>query len=224
MRSGSEDLTTRARIRDAAVQRYTADGLTAPLRAIAADAGVSPGLILHHFGSGADLRAACDEHVLAEIKAGESQVILSSEPPTALLAYLAQIDEYVPLVGYVLRCLREGGDIARDLIDGMVDDAVDYLADGVRAGTVSPSRDPEARARLLTTMALGSLLLSLPAGSDPVDLDDLPAWFEDHTRRMALPTLELATEPVLTDSSLLDTYLAATDATPTDPETPDRST
>ncbi len=60
----SEDLTTRARIRDAAVLRFGREGFGASVRTVAADAGVSPGLVIHHFGSKDGLRAACDEYVL----------------------------------------------------------------------------------------------------------------------------------------------------------------
>jgi AcrR family transcriptional regulator len=50
--SGAEsDLTARARIRDAAIRRFGSDGFGASVRAIAADAAVSPGLVMHHFGS-----------------------------------------------------------------------------------------------------------------------------------------------------------------------------
>src|SRR5919199_4055952 len=61
---GPDDLTTRARIRDAAVLRFGREGFGVSVRALAADAGVSPGLVIHHFGSKDGLRAACDEHVL----------------------------------------------------------------------------------------------------------------------------------------------------------------
>ena len=51
MRSAS-DLTARARIRDAALARFGAEGIAGTsVRAVAADAGVSPALVLHHFGS-----------------------------------------------------------------------------------------------------------------------------------------------------------------------------
>ncbi|MDN5900163.1 MAG: TetR family transcriptional regulator, partial [Brachybacterium sp.] len=39
------------RILRAALQRFAVDGLSAPLRAVAQDARVSAGLIIHHFGS-----------------------------------------------------------------------------------------------------------------------------------------------------------------------------
>ena len=59
------DLTSQARIRDAALVRFGADGFAGTsVRSIAADAGVSPALVLHHFGSKEGLRTACDEHVV----------------------------------------------------------------------------------------------------------------------------------------------------------------
>ncbi|WP_329603806.1 helix-turn-helix domain-containing protein, partial [Nocardia seriolae] len=49
MRS-TDDLTTRARIRDAAITVFGEQGFGVGVRAIAAAAGVSPGLVNHHFG------------------------------------------------------------------------------------------------------------------------------------------------------------------------------
>lgn len=43
-----------------------------------------------------------------------------------------------------------------------------YLAGVAEAGTISPSRDPEGRARALNEMAWGALLLQLPARRDPL--------------------------------------------------------
>src|SRR5690606_9610340 len=79
-----QDLTAQARIRDAAVRRFAIDGLAAPLRAIAADADVSPALILHHFGSREGLRAACDEYVIEEIFAADQELLSAPDPATAL--------------------------------------------------------------------------------------------------------------------------------------------
>ncbi|MFP3913231.1 MAG: TetR/AcrR family transcriptional regulator [Actinomycetota bacterium] len=65
----TEDLTTRARIRDAAMSEFAEKGYRgASMRGIAAAAGVSLGLVQHHFGTKDGLRAACDEAVLALIK------------------------------------------------------------------------------------------------------------------------------------------------------------
>jgi len=47
-----EDLTARARIREAALRHFADDGYEgATIRAIARSAGVSPGLLRHHYGS-----------------------------------------------------------------------------------------------------------------------------------------------------------------------------
>ena len=78
--SPSDDLTARARIRDAAIRRFGADGFGASVRAIAAEAGVSPGLVIHHFGSKDALRASCDEHVLRVIREAETDAFTQSAP------------------------------------------------------------------------------------------------------------------------------------------------
>jgi AcrR family transcriptional regulator len=60
------DLTAYARIRDAAFELFADRGVPATsIRDIAAAAGVSAGLVQHHFGTKAGLRTAIDEHVVA---------------------------------------------------------------------------------------------------------------------------------------------------------------
>jgi AcrR family transcriptional regulator len=100
-----EDLTACARIRDAAVRRFGADGFGAPVRAIASDSGVSPGLVLHHFGSKDALRAACDEHVPRVIREAETDAFTGSGP-IDLVRQLAEIDDYAPLVDYLVQALQ----------------------------------------------------------------------------------------------------------------------
>lgn len=201
---------TRTKILRAAIRRYATDGLDTPLRTIATEAGVSAGSIIHHFGSAEALRRECDDHVLARTRERKSDTLAAgSTGPAALLQDMAHLADYAPLVGYVLRRLQGGGELTTRLVDGFVEDAVRYLHEGELAGTVRPSRDPQARARVLTEQALGALLLQLPAQREHLDLADLPRWFDDYARRIVGPVLELYTEPLLTDSSLLDAYLAA---------------
>lgn len=60
-----EDLTARARIRDAALRLFADRGIDrVSVRDIAKAAGVSSGLIRHHFGSKDGLRDACDAYAL----------------------------------------------------------------------------------------------------------------------------------------------------------------
>lgn len=65
------DLTARARIRDAALQHFADRGAEATtVRAVAKAAGVTPGLVCHHFGSKRGLWEACDAYVLAYLRDG----------------------------------------------------------------------------------------------------------------------------------------------------------
>lgn len=213
MRS-TDDRSTRARIRDAAVLRFAADGLDAPLRAVARDAEVSPGLILHHFGSRAGLMAECDQYVLDLAMESKTDVMGKESGPSSLLMQITNVEEYAPAIAYVLRCMQAGGEITERFVDLMTENTAAYLETGVREGTISPSRAPEERARILAEMSLGSLMVELPARKGHIDLDEFPAWLEEYLTRVLLPLLEMFTEPLLTDSSLLDTYLAATEGNP----------
>jgi AcrR family transcriptional regulator len=67
MRGVPEDLTAYARIRNAALESFATRGEAATtIRDVARAAGVSPGLVQHHFGTKAGLRKAVDEFVVAD--------------------------------------------------------------------------------------------------------------------------------------------------------------
>jgi AcrR family transcriptional regulator len=158
--ASTEDLTTRARIRDAAIRRFGVEGFGVPVRALAADAGVSPALVIHHFGSKDALRAACDEHVLRMIREAETEAFTTSTP-VDLLGQLALLDDFAPSVGYLVQALLAGGDLAATLLARMTADAEVYLADAVAAGRMRPSRDPAARAAFLVDVGGGAVLNDL---------------------------------------------------------------
>ncbi|MBD5786098.1 TetR family transcriptional regulator [Cellulosimicrobium terreum] len=204
--SASDDLSTRARIRDAAILRFARDGFRAPLRAIAEDAGVSAALVLHHFGSKDGLREACDAYVLATIRDTKSHVMADVAAAAPMAAWFAGIETYAPALGYTLRSLQAGGDLARTFVDHIVEDTVAYLRESVAAGTTTPSRDEGARARFLVLGALGSLLLSLTL-DPPQDESDLATATRRYWDSVALPSLELYTEGFLTNRRMLDEYL-----------------
>ncbi|WP_370524203.1 TetR family transcriptional regulator [Cellulomonas sp. APG4] len=201
----SEDLTTRARIRDAAVRCFGRGGFRVGVRVVAKEAGVSPGLVLHHFGSKQGLREACDAHVLGVIREHKREAV-GGAGAQALLMALASLDRFAPLVAYVLRSLQEGGSLARAFVDHLVEDTEAYLAEGVAAGTLRPSRDEAARARYLTHMGIGTLMVDLTL-DPPEDPDDATAFLTRFYERTALPVLELFTDGLMTDRSMLDAYL-----------------
>ncbi|TSE01909.1 TetR/AcrR family transcriptional regulator [Skermania sp. ID1734] len=205
-RAADGDLTTRARIRDAAIEVFGERGFATGVRAIATAAGVSPGLVNHHFGSKDGLRAECDAYVLESIRAAKSES-LRNPTPAGLLAALADIEGFAPVVAYVVRSLQTGGALAVSLFEQMVANAEQYLAEGVEAGTLRPSRDATARARYLATTGGGGLLLFLQLRADSGGRIDYRKALREYADQMMLPALEIHTEGLLTDSMMLDTLL-----------------
>lgn len=209
----SADLTATARIRDAAIEQFGRQGFGVSVRAIAEAAGVSAALVIHHFGSKDGLRRACDEFVAEEIRSGKSEAMRSADPGT-WFAQMAEIESYAPMMAYLVRSMQSGGELANTLWRRMMDNAEGYLDEGVRAGTLKPSRDPKARARFLAINNGGGFLLYLQMHENPTDLR---AVLRDYARDMILPALEIYTEGLMTDRTMYDAFLATeqggTDAT-----------
>jgi AcrR family transcriptional regulator len=152
------DLTGRARIRDAALLLFGRVGYDGTgMRAIAAEAGVSPALVVHHFGSKEGLRKACDEYVTSVIRDTKQRAM--TEGPPDPLQMLRTADEAQPLLRYVARMLVDGSPGVADLVDSMVSDAVGYIEAGVAAGFLKPSEHPYERAVLLCIWQLGAVAL-----------------------------------------------------------------
>ncbi len=127
------------------------------IRQLAQAAGVSPGLVIHHFGSKDGLRQACDARVQQVL--GESIAEMEQQGPASAIAQLSRADEYLPVVRYGTRALMDGGPLAQALFDRLVDQTEGWLATSVAAGQVKPSDDDHARAALLVCISLGIQLL-----------------------------------------------------------------
>jgi AcrR family transcriptional regulator len=203
MRSAN-DLTAAARIRDAAIEQFGEHGFGVGLRPIAEVAGVSAALVIHHFGSKDGLRKACDDYVAEEIRSDKSEAMRSSDP-ASWLGQLAAIESYAPMMAYLVRSMQSGGELAKVLWRRMVDNAESYLEEGVRAGTLKPSRDPRARARYLAITGGGGFLAYLQMHDTPADLR---AVLRDYASDMLLPALELYTEGLMADSTMYDAFVA----------------
>lgn len=203
--STSQDLSTRSRLRNAAIECFAVDGFDVSVRTIAARAGVSAGLIRHHYGSKETLHAECDSYVLATVRAMKADTI-ADPSPSAMLAQLAQIEDYAAFTLYILRSVRHGGATGNAFLSDMIEDAHAYTRSAVEAGILRPSRNPEARVRMLVTESLGGLILALSL--EPIITT---ANVGEVMRRLllevTLPRLELYTEGLLTDRSMLDDYL-----------------
>jgi AcrR family transcriptional regulator len=203
----SADLTAAARIRDAAIEQFGEHGFGVGLRAIAEAAGVSAALVIHHFGSKDGLRKVCDEYVAEQVRNDKSAAMQSRDPAT-WFAQMAEIEDYAPLMAYLVRSLYSGGELATTLWHTMIDNAEVYLYEGVRSGTLKPSRDPKARARYLAITGGGGFLLYLQMHETPTDLR---AVLRDYARDMVLPALEVYTQGLMADSTMYDAFLTADD-------------
>jgi TetR/AcrR family transcriptional regulator, regulator of cefoperazone and chloramphenicol sensitivity len=201
----SADLTAAARIRDAAIEQFGEHGFGLGLRAIAEAAGVSAALVIHHFGSKDGLRRACDDYIAEQIRESKAEALQSNDP-AVWFAQLAEIEEFAPMVGYLVRSMQTGGDLAKMLWRTMIENAEEYLEDGVRAGTIKPSRDPRARAKYLGITGGGGLLLYLQMHDTPTDLR---AVLRDYSRDMILPALEIYSEGLMAERTMYDAFLAA---------------
>ncbi|MCV7192103.1 TetR/AcrR family transcriptional regulator [Mycolicibacterium brumae] len=199
-----DDLTAAARIRDAAIDQFGRHGFGVGVRAIATAAGVSPGLVNHHFGSKEGLRAACDNYVIETVRAAKSET-MQTHDPAAWLAAVAEIEEFAPLTAYLVRSLQSGGDLARAMWRQVIDNAEQYLDEGVRSGTIKPSPDPKARAKFLSMAGGGGFLLYIQLHDDPTDLRRV---LHDYAQDMMLPALELYSNGLLADSSMYEAFLA----------------
>lgn len=203
----SANLTAIVRIRDAAIEQFGQHGFGVGLRTIAEAAGVSAALVIHHFGSKDSLRKACDDYVAEEIRSSKTEALRSNDPAT-WFAQIADIESYTPLMTYLVRSMQAGGDLAKMLWHKMIDNAKEYMNEGMRAGTIKPSRDAHARARYLAITGGGGFLLYLQMHETPTDLR---AVLRDYSRDMVLPALEIYSEGLLTDRTMYDTFLTADD-------------
>jgi AcrR family transcriptional regulator len=195
-----DDRTTRARIRDAAIETFAAEGIAGTTaRKVAARAGVSPGLVIHHFGSMEGLRTACDEHVAAVIREEKRRYIQAGaglDPLAALRQATAG-----PMLAYLANVLTDDSPAVAALVDELVADAQEYIDEGVRSGFLKPTADSRARATVLTMWTLGALVLNTHLDRIlGVDLRD-PGFADDPaTPAYVAAATELLSRGIFTES------------------------
>ena len=148
------DLTARARIREAALRHFAEQGYErATIRGIARSAGVSPGLLRHHFGSKEELRRECDEYVSGQLRRINAQM-LDDIGDTARAQRGAKRFQR-----YVARALAEDWATARPIFEEMVTATELWLARADQARPDPPAVDRRIRATLVAAMKAGIPLL-----------------------------------------------------------------
>ena len=201
-----EDLTARARIRDAAIDLFAERGIAAAtIRDIAQAAGVSSGLVRHHFGSKDGLRQACDDYAMDESTRIRSQVFdTESFGDSGLLT--AVYPEAMRLQRYLVRSTLDSPAATLAMFARMVQLGEEWL-DGQDIHT----EDQRAYAAVLVAMQMGMFLMA----------DQLSAALGEDVRkpaghlRMLRGAIEVFTHPLLPDQEVavrtfLDKLIAET--------------
>ena len=175
MRSIDDDATAAARIRGTALQLFPQDGFEkTTVRAIAEAAGVSPALVLHHFGSKEGLRQACDRHVIERIRTMKTAAIESDRlTDSSMMAEGFQMAG--PLMRYAAWALTTASPAASDLFDDLVTQSAHLIELAAKHGAMEPSPDPQARAAVQLAMQMGALVmqehLGRALGVDPMSTE-----------------------------------------------------
>ncbi|WP_460344495.1 TetR/AcrR family transcriptional regulator [Actinoallomurus acanthiterrae] len=189
MRSMPDDRTARAIIRDEALRLFAEHGPEAvTVRQIAAAAGVSAGLVVHHFGSKEGLREVVDQHVLEMFDAMLGEMTRPGAPdlydPAASGSLVEMMLRHLPpdspLPAYLRRLLLSGGDAGTRLFHRLFDTGQATLSALAEAGLAVPGRDPEVRAAFLMANDLAVLLLrdqlTDVLGVDPLSEEGIARW------------------------------------------------
>lgn len=181
-------------LRDTALRLFAERGVDAvSVRDVASAAGVSPGLVVHHFGTKDALRQAVDEHVtgLLEtmLEAAGSELDLGSSGelgPEAVAGVAAGFAglfaQYLPpdspVPAYVRRLLMSG-EAGRALFRRFFDMTAAMIRAWTAAGLLRAPSDPEATAAFLLTNDLAVFLLrdqvAEVLGADPMG-DGVMRW------------------------------------------------
>jgi TetR/AcrR family transcriptional regulator, regulator of cefoperazone and chloramphenicol sensitivity len=184
MRIAKDDLRAAAVIRETAMWLFADRGAAAvTVREIAAAAGVSASLVMHHYGSKDGLKNAVDRRAVAffEDMIGEF-ARLGEEGGSASLAELfaARLDSEPVMMEYIRRLLLDGGEAADALFAKLMDATAAGMRSLEEAGVVRPAPDERIRAAFLMANDLSLVLLrrqiARATGTDPLTREGLGTW------------------------------------------------
>lgn len=206
-----EDFTARARIREAALRLFGEQGFDqASIRGIAEAAGVSSGLVRHHFGSKEALRDACDAHLTRMVQTINDRVRADTTPGSVNYTAVA-LAAFGPYRSYITRSLVEGR--AAPLFDYVVDASAQWFAEADRKRPDPPAEPAEARAAVFAAMSLSvGILQEHVSRRLGVDLDS-PAGGD----LLARILLDLYSHPQLSPEEAA-TFRSRLPGQPVDPE------
>lgn len=184
MSSDPADLTSAAAIRIAAMDLFAERGYAeVTIREIAAAAGVSPALVIHHYGSKERLRAVLEERVAAFVETMLADLAkVQEEGGTATVTQLLadRLEGEPAIAGYIRRLLCDGGPAGMALFARLYQVARTGMQALEQAGVVRPSADEAVRDAFLLSNDLAVVLLrphiSQVMGVDPLSREGLMRW------------------------------------------------
>jgi len=184
------DFTGRAAIRNAALRLFADRGPdVVTVREIATQAGVSPALVVHHFGSKDGLRAEVDafaarafDAIFEALPTEELAEVLAGGAATGSLAeaFTRGFPPGSPLPAYLRRLLLTNDPAGAALFGRWYAATRRILEVMVEMGVARPSEDPDVRAAFFLVNDLALILLRNPIaiaiGADPLTPEGIQRW------------------------------------------------
>lgn len=167
--TATQTVDSRSRIRATALRLFAAQGVAATsLREVAREAGVAPGLVVHHFGGKDGLRSAVDEFVVDLFRVAVDSVPLDGPADEVIAARdraAAQMFEANPeAVDYLRRAVVTPDPGAEGLARMLMEETI-RRTQTLRDHGIARSRIPlEEQAVAVLVRQLGTLLLQPALG------------------------------------------------------------
>lgn len=191
--TSDDDLTAKATIRNAALRLFAERGHDAvTVREIAAAAGVSPALVVHHFGSKDGLRAAVDRYAaqafdaLFEMDEQDLARTLTGDNWMSIGEMFARAFPHgSPLPAYLRRLLLVNDPAGAALFGRWYALTLRLLDSMTEMGVARPTQDPAVRAAFLLVNDLALVLLrnqvAAAIGVDPLTPEGITRWAKEVT-------------------------------------------
>ena len=162
-RATAEERSRIERIRNAALETFATYGTSATsLRTVAEAAGVSVGLVQHHFTNKAGLIKAVDDHVMSVVVATIAQPI--PPPPADSIVEMGSritwiMTEHPVIADYVGRALIDGSPLGTTIFDTLTAFGMARWNQRSERGETRPEIDVTWGALNSLVLALGTLIL-----------------------------------------------------------------